>query len=300
MSYRDRTAGIKGVLWVEPMIISGGLLKRKDGNSQAVQVVGVNPPRLAGGPNRFYQGSNTALLDNEGITVDHLELPSLGYPVVGDILEINGQRVRVKAITQNLRGFAGGLVFTNIEKAREISGIASDRCTSLLVKIEKDIAVDDMLIKLKTALPRAEIFSTPRLATSTRLYYLKNTGIGTSFGFSTLISALVGVAIIALTMYTNVLGKNRDYAMLRVLGARRKDILWIVFLQVLYIAGIGILAGFTLLALFLTGTRDSTLPMAMPWYIPPIHAIVTLILCLLGSLLALVRVGKIEPANAFR
>ena len=46
-------------------------------------------------------------------------------------------------------------------------------------------------------------------------YYLTNTGIGASFGFSTVIGALVGVVIIALTMYTNVLNKEKDYAVLR-------------------------------------------------------------------------------------
>jgi putative ABC transport system permease protein len=115
-----------------------------------------------------------------------------------------------------------------------------------------------------------------------------------------LIGAIVGLVIIALTMYTNVVSKSQDYAMLRVLGARRRDVVYIVFLQSLYIAAIGILAGFTLLAGFLSGTRDSGLPVYVPWFMGPGLALSALALCLLGSLLAMRRAVNIEPASVFR
>lgn len=300
LAYRDRVAGVRGVQWVEPQILAGGLLKRKDGNTQAVQVIGVRMPRMAGGPNRFSIGLNQALLDGEGITLDKLDLSFFGNPDIGDVFEINGKRVRVAAITEGLQGFAGYQVFMGFEKAGEIAGLPQDRCTNLLVKAEKDADIGELVRLLKAVLPRAEVFTTADLSLSTRLYYLKYTGIGTSFGFTTLIGALVGVVIIALTMYTNVVQKSRDYAMLRALGARRRDVLWIVFLQSLYIAAIGILAGFVLLAVFLAGIRGSNLPSQMPWMVAPVHALATFVLCLLGSVLAMRKAVKIEPASTFR
>jgi putative ABC transport system permease protein len=300
MAYRDRAAGIRGVRQVSPLVLAGGSLKRQDGNTQAVQVVGLERPDMAGGPNRFYSGSVQDLLDGEGVSVDRLDLPLLGNPTIGSVLTINEKRVRVAAFTQGQQGFAGTLVYTNLEKARDISNLPADRCTDLLVRVEPGIPVQSMIPLLKRALPRTEVFSTADLSRVTRVYYLKNTGIGTSFFFSTAVGALVGLVIIALTMYTNVLNKSRDYAMLRALGARRRDILWIVFLQSLYIAAIGILAGFTMLAGFLSGTRDTALPAFLPWTVPVIHAATTLILCLMGSLIAMRRAVKIEPASAFR
>lgn len=300
MAYRDRVAGVEGILWVEPLVTGGGLFKRRDGNTQAVQVIGIRMPRMAGGPNRYTEGSGEVLLDGESISVDRRDLPVYGDPCIGDVFEINGKRVRIAAITQGQRGFSGSQVFTNIENARAVTGLRNDRCSSLLVKAEEGFDVPELVRLLKQALPRTEVFTAQNLSISTRLYYLKNTGIGYSFGFTTLICALVGLVIIALTMYTNVLSKSRDYAMLRALGARRRDILWIVFLQSLYIAVIGILAGFTLLAGFLNGTRDSALPSYLPWIVPPVHALVTLALCLLGSILAMRKAVNIEPASTFR
>jgi len=300
MAYRDRVAGVRGVRWVEPVVVSGGLLKRSDGNTQGVQVVGIRVPAMAGGPNRFFLGGPEALADGEGITVDRLDLPALGRPSIGDVLEINGHRVRIGAVTEGLQGFAGNLVYTNLDNARTVTGLPLDRCTNLLVKAEPGVPIDGLIVLLKRILPRTEIFSTPDLSRTTRLYILKNTGIGTSFGFTTLISAVVGLVIIALTMYTNVLNKSRDYAMLRALGARRRDVFLIVLLQCLYVAGIGILAGFFLLAGFLSGTHGSSLPTGMPVSAAVGIGLGTLVLCLLGSVLAMRRAVTIEPASAFR
>jgi len=300
MAFRDRAAGIRGVRNVSSLVLAGGSFKREDGNTQSVQVVGLERPEMVGGPNRFYIGSVQDLLDGEALSVDRLNLPLLGNPRIGTVLTINEKRVRVAALTQGQQGFAGTVVYTNSVKAREIANLSANRCTDLLVQVEPGVSVQALIPLLKRALPRTEVFSTGDLSRFTKLYYLKNTGIGTSFFFSTAIGALVGLVIITLTMYTNVMNKSRDYAMLRALGARRRDVLWIVFLQALYIAAIGILIGFTMLAGFLSGTRDTALPAYLPWTVPVIHAVATLILCLLGSLLAMRQAVKIEPASAFR
>jgi putative ABC transport system permease protein len=300
MRYVDRVLGLGEVEWAEPIVRTAGLLKLKSGNYQPVQVVGLNRPRMAGGPWRFYSGGLDALLDDEGITLDRIDLASLGNPKPGDILEISNKRVRLSALSQSYRGFEGTIVFTNIDKAREISAFPIDRCSNILVKVSEGADAGAVVSKLRKTLPNSDIYSSKALSRLTRLYYIKNTGIGGSFGFSTLIGALVGVVIIALTMYTSVLNKQKQFAVLRALGARRRDVFLIVLYQALFIAFMGIVAGFTLLSLFLAGTKDSGLPSAMPWIVPPIHAVFTIFLCVAGSLLAMRKAMKIDPASAFR
>ncbi|MDY7031002.1 MAG: FtsX-like permease family protein [Thermodesulfobacteriota bacterium] len=300
MRYIDRMIGLDGIEWAEPIIISAGLLKRANGNYQPVQIAGMKRPRMAGGAWHFHQGSLASLLDAEGISVDLLDFATLGDPEIGDVFEINKQRVRLKAITLNVRGFGGIVVFTNMNKARDIAEFPPDRCSSILVKVTDSKNIDGMKRQLKQLFPNLDVITTNELSRLTRLYYIQNTGIGGSFGFTTIIGALVGVVIIALTMYTNVLNKQKDYAVLRALGARKRDVLVIVMYQSIFIALMGIVAGFTLLALFVLFTRDSNLPSYMPLWVPPIHAFFTLLLCMFGSLLAMQRAIKIDPASAFR
>ncbi|NIM99997.1 MAG: FtsX-like permease family protein [candidate division Zixibacteria bacterium] len=298
--YVDRVMGLPEVQWAEPIVSTAGLFKRKDGKFEPVQVLGLARPRLAGGPWRFSEGSIHVLLDYEGLTVDQLNLDVFGNPRTEDILEVGNSRVRIAGITENIRGFGGTLVFTNLNKAREISGYAPDRCSNILVKFKRGMNTPENFVKLKRVLPQAEVQTTQNLSAQTRIYYLTNTGIGSSFGFSTTIGILVGIVIIMLTMYTNVLNREKDFAVLRALGARKKDIIVVVFYQAVFIALVGIFLGLLLLAFFLGGTRDSRLPSYMISWVPPVHAFFTVILCMLGSLLAMRRAIKIEPASAFR
>jgi len=298
--YVDRLSGLSGIEWIEPVVFGSGTFRREDGQYQVVQVVGVRSPRLALGPWRFYKGSPHVLFDYDSITVDRLDLKILGEPKIHQFYEINDKRVRVNGITQSIRGFGGTLVFTNMVKAKEITNFSAGRCSAILIKLKPETDVLLMVTTLKSLVPRAEVVSASALSRKTRSYYIRNTGIGGSFGLSTLVGALVGIVIITLTMYTGVLHREKDFAVLRALGARKRDILIIVLCQSLMIGIVGISIGFLLLAFFLYSTHDSRLPSYMPHMVPFYHAFFTLILCLLGSLLAMRRAIRIDPASVFR
>ena len=298
--YVDRIAGLPDVDWVEPVLAAGGEVRRPDGKFQPVQVVGLPRPGLRAGPWRFDLGSIEVLFDDQGVTVDKLDLRDLGDPKPGDVFEISEKRVRIGGVTRNVRGFQGTLVFTNLKKAREITRVPPDRCRFILVKAKSGVAVDRLISELKLLLPKAEAVSTKELSRNTRLYYVVNTGIGSSIGFSVLVGALVGVVILTLTMYTAVLNRQRDFAMLRAIGARRKDILVIVVFQTAFITLAGLFLGFLLLAGFLSGVRDSNLPTGMIPWVPAVHAVLTLLFSFFGSLFAMRRAVKVDPASVFR
>jgi putative ABC transport system permease protein len=300
MRYVDRVRAVKEVEWADPLVRTGGLYRLDDGRFAGLQVVGLPRPDLLGGPWRFSEGELNALLDFDAVTVDRMDLDVLGYPEIGSVSEVNMRRITVGAITQSIRGFEGTVVFTNIDKAREIGSIASDRCSNILVKLKPGVDAREALSTISRVLPNATVFLSRDLSSSTRSYYLTNTGIGGSIGFSTIVGTLVGIVIITLTMYTTVLNRQKDFAVLRALGARRKDIAITILFQGLIIAGVGSVLGFFLLALFLYGTQDSSLPTYMPLWVPPIHAGFTVVLCLLASVLSMRRATRIEPATAFR
>jgi putative ABC transport system permease protein len=300
IGYVDRVMGLHEVEWAEPVISSGGVLKRKDGKYQPVLIVGLARPRLAGGPWHMSRGDLDVLLDYEGTTVDQLDLSTLGEPTLHDVTEISNRRVRIAGFTKNVRGFQGTIVFTNLNKAREITRLPPDRCSNILVKFKPAVDETMAIRSLRTILSKADVIPTERLAAQTRIYYITQTGIGASFGFTTLIGSLVGVVIITLTMYTNILNRQKDFAVLRAIGARRQDIIVIVLYQAFFISIVGIVIGFFLLAMFLSGTRDSNLPSYMYPIVPPIHMIFTIVLCMLASLLAMRRAVRIDPASAFR
>jgi putative ABC transport system permease protein len=300
VSYLDRISALPGISWAEPLLFGSGSFKTKDGRIEAVQVVGVKNLRQAIAPWNYSQGSAASLLEYDGVTLDRLDLHMYGDPEIDDVYEINDIGVRIAGITEGVKGFAGRLVFTNIVKAREILKTPPGRCKALLVKLKNPQLIEEGIAAINKILPSAKVISASELSSKTRAYYIINTGMGGSFGFSTLVGALVGVIIITLTMYTAVLQRQKDFAVLRALGARKIDIFVIVMVQSMIIGAIGIFIGFFLLALFLHATYGSPLPSYMPRWASPILAFSTFLMCIFGSSLAMLKAIRIEPASVFR
>lgn len=297
--YLDRAMGFSQVQWAAPILVGNGLFRTPDGSFEAVRVVGCRRPRVAGGPWNFAEADETALLDFESVTVDRLDFEKLGRPIVGTVTEVGGRRVRVGAITEGARGFQGTLVFAPFEKVKEIAATPPGRYSAILLRFRPGINHDAAIDQLRAAMPECSVYSNADLSHLTRLYYFTNTGIGGSFGFSTAIAVMIGIVIISLTMYASVLGRYRDFAVLRALGGRRRDVTAVVFGQALMIAGVGVFIGFVLLAALLNATRGSAIPSHMPLYVPPLLAGCAIIISLLGSLVALRQALKAEPASVF-
>ncbi|MBM9535858.1 ABC transporter permease [Desulfobulbus alkaliphilus] len=297
--YVDRAMGLAEVKWAEPILIGSGLLKTSDGSFESVRVVGVRRPRLAGGPWDFAKADERALLDFEAVTVDRLDLDKLGNPVLGQVTEIGDRRVRVGAISEGARGFQGTLVFASLEKVKEIVRTPSGRYSAILIRFQPDVDKETALNNLRAVMPEQTVYATDELSRLTQRYYFTNTGIGGSFGFSTTIAVLIGIIIISLTMYASVLSRAQDFAVMRAIGGRRRDIAVVVFSEVLIIAGIGVFVGFLMLATLLNATHGSAIPSYFPKYVPPILAGVALAVSLLGSLIALRVALKAEPASVF-
>jgi putative ABC transport system permease protein len=297
--YLDRVIGLKEVEWAEPVLIGNGLYRTADGSFESVRVVGSRRPRCAGGPWRFAQADENALLDVEAVTVDRLDLSKLGNPLLEQITEIGDKRVRVRGVTDGARGFQGTLVFSPLEKVREISRTQPGRYSAILVRFSEGTDATEAIAKLRRILPYCSVYSTPELSRLTKMYYFTNTGIGGSFGFSTVIAVLIGVVIISLTMYASVLGRARDFAVMRAIGGRKRDIAVVVISEAIIISGVGLFLGFLMLAILLDVTGNSSIPSHFPLYVPPILAITTLLVSLLGSFVALRVALKADPAAVF-
>jgi putative ABC transport system permease protein len=297
--YLDRIIGLAEVDWAEPTLIGNGLFRTPDGSFESVRVVGVRRPRLAGGPWRFAQADARALLDLESVTVDRLDLQKLGNPAFEQITEIGDRRVRIGAVTDGARGFQGTLVFGSMDKVKEIAKTPPGRYSAILVKFHTGADGRAALSRLSAILPECSVFASDALSRLTRLYYFTNTGIGGSFGFSTVIAVLIGMVIISLTMYTSVLSRSRDFAVMRAIGGRRRDIAAVVISEALIIAGIGLFVGFLMLAALLNSTGGSSIPSYLPAGVAPILAAGTLGVSLLGSLIALRVALRAEPASVF-
>jgi putative ABC transport system permease protein len=125
---------------------------------------------------------------------------------------------------------------------------------------------------------------------------MKRTGIGVSFGAATGLGLLVGLMMVAQSLYALALDHIGDYATLKALGAEDRHVCGIILLQSLSIASAGTLVG---IAIVLAIRRFGSSPMA-PIEIPPalvgLAVVFVFAICLAASLLPYFRIRRIDPA----
>ena len=300
MNYVDRASGLEEVLFARPLVNAAGLMKDKTGRRELSVMFGLKMPYLTGGPWIFYRGQPSDLLDPFATTIDDSTLDYKYNPQINQYIDIQNKKLRLTSITKHIRTFRGDVVFGSEYNAHSIQGNSQFFSNAVLVKLKKGVDRQAAKNKIIALFPFATVFDTEKLAESSTSYYLFSTGVGGSLYLSTTLAALIGIVIIALTLYNNILTYDRDIAILRALGARKIDIFIIIFYQVLIMALIGSFIGFLLLALALNIIVETRVPVALPIWFGPVHFLSTLLLCLLGSIFAVRHALKIDPATVFR
>src|SRR5262245_777388 len=91
----NRIRGLAGVHRAVPFIMTSAPMSLTNGEYEAIWIVGSDPVCMMGVPWAISQGTRQDLRRPDSITVDEMDEWKLGYPKLGDIVEINGKRARI-------------------------------------------------------------------------------------------------------------------------------------------------------------------------------------------------------------
>ena len=136
------------------------------------------------------------------------------------------------------------------------------------------------------------------LAAMEERYFLVRTPVGVVFGMGTVVAALIGAAIVAVTLYSTAVDRARDYGTLKAIGARSRDLLGLLLVQAWMFAAVGFVVG--IVAFLVVRHLVPALPMVAPPRLILGVAAAALASCTLASLAAIRRVLALDPAIVFR
>jgi putative ABC transport system permease protein len=309
----SRVRSVSTVRWAMPLYSGIQRVRLENGSFKTVQLLGIDPASLAGGPMRMVEGRLEDLRLPNTVVIDQLAVTRLamekGKPIrVGDRFEINDIEARVVGICQALRSFTGGpYIWTTYERALQYTP-ASRKMLSAVIAAPVDgvtpaeAAAD---IQRRTGL-RAYVnqgFGDDRndFNTSTIWWYVKNTGIPISFGTTVLIGFIVGIAIACQTFYAFVLDNLKHLGALKAMGMSnfRLSVMLVIQSATVGLIGFGIgLLGTSAFAY--AAIRNEQPPFVMPWQIPFVAFMVIQFICMLAALLGILRLSFYEPAMVFR
>jgi putative ABC transport system permease protein len=126
------------------------------------------------------------------------------------------------------------------------------------------------------------------------------TPIGVVLGSSTVIGLLVGFVMVALTMFSAVLDNLREFGTLKALGATTLDLVGLLWVQAAVYGVLGSIVGAVLVARVASATRSAQIAMQLPPMLLLGVAGVAIVMCIVASSVAVLRVRSIEPAMVFR
>jgi putative ABC transport system permease protein len=291
----NRIRGLPDVESARPYIVGKGTATLASGRMEDVWVIGSDPASMAGTAWEIAEGSAEDLKRPDAVSFDEVDVEKLGRPRVGDWLEVNGQRAQFVAKTRGITGFITmPYLFTTLQTARRLSHIAPGACSFFLVKLRPGADIGAVQAEIQRRVPDAAVYTPPEFARISQDYWMKRTGIGISFGASTLLGLLIGLMMVGQSLYALALDHLQDYATLKALGAEDRHVGRVIVFQSISIACAGSLAGVLIVMLIRSFWRSPLAPVEIPFSLVGSAVGVVFVICLAASLLPYLRIRRID------
>lgn len=293
----QRIRAVDGVRRAEPYLVGHSVMTLPNGGFEPVLVVGCDPSTLMGSANLAFGSNPAAIRQADGIIVDKYDAHKIGNPKIGDLREIGRRRARIAGFSHGILGFlVTPYVFTTFDRAAGYLDQSTDEVSYFLVQAQDGVAPQELCNRIKQRLPDAEAYTRNQYARISISYWLQRTGIGISFGAATILGLIVGLVIVAQTLYASVLDRISEFGTLKAIGAAERQIYSVILSQALLLAALGSAAGLICVAVVQTSCSSPRAPISIPWYVAAGSCLLVTAICLVSSLLPYRRVCKIDAA----
>lgn len=239
----------------------------------------------------------------DSVIVDRAELDKLGVQV-GASAYLNGHRVRVVGTSSGLRALGGVNIVTSLDTARRLqSGAAGSAWPAYFVARLRDPARADAVarrLRGQAGFGRYEVWTAPRFARQSMLFWMFDTGAGAGVLFLAGIVLLVGAVITSQALVAAVAGSVREYATLNALGIGMRSLRWVVLEQAVWVGAIGVAIATGLGAALIALARSRDVPVMFNLQVTGACVLVVMLLAAVSGVSALRTLRRADPAVLLR
>jgi len=295
-----RVRAIPGIAWAAKLTHGWAYLTLPDGAGIWAQVMGFDPATGIGGPWEVVRGRLSDLTRPGTYFVDEASLPMLRGARVESELENFDRKIEIVGVSRGAKSYnTYPILFTSIRTAQEQSVGMEGRLSFVVAKLERGADRGETLERLRS-LRHFDVYTREEFSGRVRGYWATKTGIGVGIGMTVLLAFVVGVVIVGQTMYSATVERLREYATLRALGARRREICSVLWTQAAALGLAGYAAGAAVSLAAELATGNTVVAMDLTPALFALILAVTLGMCLGASLLSVLRVLRLDPAMVFR
>ncbi len=298
----DAVRSINGVKYAVPLSVNSAMLRLHDGAYQAATVIGLDDTSLLGRPKLLQGDIDDIFAENGFIAVKDEEFPKLGNPTVGTEFELNDYRGKIVGIATVPTGALFGTPTLYTTYYRSITYIPSMRFTISYILVEPKANSDIPYIKRQVAALGYLAMTNREFQTGISNYLKYRTSIGTNTLLMTVISFLVGLSITGQTFYTFILENLEHFGALKAMGAKGRELVYVIIFQAGFTALVGYGLGIGLATLLITAAK-----LRLPEYASRVTFtnlglafVLVVIIASASGYAGVRRVLKIEPFDIFR
>ena len=275
--------------------------KRPDGRQESVQVVGFDPDQMLGGPWNLASGTQDALKESDNVIIDELYQEKLGVDHVNQVVEINGRRARVVGFTRGIRSFTTSpYVFTSFKSAQSYTGLAADQTMFLLVKVASGANVETVREHLAARLPDSDVHTTAEFSSMTRQYWMFTTGAGVAVLLAAALGLVVGVVVVAQTIYATTMDHLKEYGTLKAMGATNGYLFRVIIQQAVASAVVGYVLAMGVSYFVVKGSQSGGAAIMVPPQMVVGMFVLTVVMCVGAALVSINKVTRLDPAMVFK
>ena len=298
----DAVRSMDGVSFAVPVYIGAAQVKLADGTYQPANVVGLDDDSLFGRPLLEKGDIHDIYNDDSYIVVDDTEFSKLENPQIGTTFELNDHRVVIAGIARVVSNGLNGVptLYTTYNRAIEDIPTTHFTISYLLVQPKNAAAVagiKEQVAKLGyVALTKDEFKS--RITN----FYIFQTGVGINILMMTVIAFVVGLTISGQTFYTFILENLERFGALKAIGAKGRDLVYMILFMATFTAVTGYGLGIGLVTLMISMARllvPNYSAMITYWNLGLAFGMV-LVIAGISSYIGVRKVIKIEPFDIFR
>lgn len=298
---RYKALSVDGVERVDRYILGFVSWKLPSGSQETVQIAGFNLDGGMGGPWNVVEGSIQDLRGEDTVIVDELYKKKLGINKVGDSVEIMGRRARIVGFTSGIRSFTTApYVYASFKNAQNYAGLAQDQTFFLLVKLKPGADLLTVKEHLIAAVPGVDVLTNNEMWKKTQNYWVFSTGAGITTLMGAALGVLVGVVVVAQTIYSATVDHIREFGTLKAMGARNSYIYRVIIEQAVISAALGYALAIGIGWIVAQGSRDGNALILLP----PEMAVGTfglaVLMCVAASIISIRKATSIDPALVFK
>ncbi|MEX2161561.1 MAG: FtsX-like permease family protein [Anaerolineales bacterium] len=277
-------------------IAVAGVIFTSEEDKSPIVLVGYEPDSGLGDPwnlgaGRYSEQDDEILLDTWLAQRSRIQ--------IGDTVELLGRKFEVVGLTRGTTSWMASYVFVTLPAAQEALGL-EDSVSYHLLRLNDRTNLEAAKAAIESRFPNVKALEPDQIADTDRRTVAAV--MDRPINILLFVAVIIGVAVMALTSYTSITDRLREYGLLKAVGARPLRLVIVVVQENLLSSSLGIVTGVALAylsaALIIANWPQfnvTILPESV-WNI----AVLGLIMTLVAAMLPIRRLDRIDVLDVFK